>query len=222
MLDARTITPRINLRAAPPTEVADLKLLNIALIEMEQYAKQFSQAVALFDYCLMQFSKTRLDVFSEWMFIAARDAVMSVWHFRKQMETSNQIANKSAYLAKSLEKSLFKDAYKKFRLGFPDFEAIRHAVAHAGELSKNADSHEKHSFSGTYEGTGIKINNSKNVMLKNALQDRTYTSTFEGRIVHCEISAQSIQKLMDVQEVFFDAFREKENKMYEASVGRKA
>jgi hypothetical protein len=209
MLVSQSGTPRIDLSTAPSEELDELGLLNNALDGMERYVQQFAEALHLFDYCLIQrsvISASGSGPFSAWMRLAASDGVMSIWHFRKEMDIANSVANKSPYVSQQLERSHLGDAHKTFNSRFPEFEAIRHAVAHAGELSRNVARHEQIVFSGTYPGTGIRIENVENAMIQDSLQDRLYTCTFEGKIVHCEISGQTIQNLSDVKTSFFAGF----------------
>jgi hypothetical protein len=208
MLQPNTKIPQIDLSAAPKEESDDLWLLNHALNEIQQQTENFLAAVHLFDYCHMQISVLpgrTSDAFSSWLFVAARDAVMSVWHFRQQIAAANTLANRSAYVEPSLDKSSLKESHSKFDQYFPDFAAIRHAVAHAGELARNKDIYEQNAFSGTYTGPAIRAEGS-GLMIQGNLQNRIYTCTFQGKVVHCDISGTSIVRLREVASLFYRAF----------------
>jgi hypothetical protein len=170
---------------------------------------KFRDALHLFDYCNMQNSVLpggSSSVFMAWCFLAARDAVMSVWHFRNEMMAANNFAKLSTYVEPQIDWTAIHEAHSKFDLYFPDFAAVRHAVAHAGELAKNKTSFEQNAFSGDYEGAGIQIKNAKRMVIEDGLQNRTYTCTHGGRIVHCEISGTSLVRLHEIMGHLYRGF----------------
>ena len=210
MLEQRSgSVPQIDVRVAPKEEADNLSLLNKALSDLQRYENHFASALHLFDYCYIQLSVMRptvSDAFQSWMLVAARDAVMSMWHFRKVLDAANSFANQSPYVAPQLDRTALGEAHTKFDGYFPEFVPMRHAVAHAGELAKNKKAYELNAFSGDYEGRGLKITNSTNVIVQDTLQDRMYTCTHEGKIVHCEISGATVIRLRDVMHTFYKGF----------------
>src|SRR5665213_2967286 len=160
MLDPQSTIPQIDRARAPKDESDDIWLLNMALRDIEKYAKQFGAALHLFEYCVMQMSVMptgRADAFFSWMLLACRECVMSIWHFRKEITAANNCAKKSLYVGPQLDGALLHAAHSKFDKYFPDFAASRNAVAHAGEFAKNKASYEANAFSGSYEGPAIRI-----------------------------------------------------------------
>jgi hypothetical protein len=173
-------------------EADDLSLLNGSLEAIDSYATNFRNAVHLFEYCLLQASVLadgHLSAFVNWQRIAARDGVMSIWHYRQSMLAANTIANTSAYVGPLLNKAELREAHSKFERYFPEFDATRNAVAHAGEMAKSKEAFDRNAFKGDYESALISLKASKGMVISDLLQGKTFTSTtFGGKIVHCEIS----------------------------------
>jgi hypothetical protein len=200
--------PQIDLQKAPEMDRQDMRLLNNALNEIDYDRDRFLDALTLFDYCSAQASAsngTNLR-FENWRFIAARDASMTVYNFRQSMFAANDLANKSNYVKAALNLSALKEANSKFDNYFSDFRDIRDAVGHSGELAKNQFAYEKNSFSGDYIANGIHIKNVQKLIIKDSLVGRKYTCTIKGKIVDCEISAQSFAQLNEVENLFYSAF----------------
>jgi hypothetical protein len=183
-------------------------LLNGALSSMEKYVNDFHADLHLFEYCSMQSSVLAVpsNAFNTWRLVAARDAVMAINHFMKELIAANDIANQLPLLIPHLDRSAMGRARAEFDESFPDYAKARHAVAHAGEVAKNADAFEQNSFSGTYKGEAFHIENGQ-ILIQDALQGRTYTSTLDKKIVLTELSEKSLQKLHSVKNLFYAAFQ---------------
>jgi len=202
-------TPQIDLSRSPKEEEKSLWLLNGALSSIARFSSNFAACVHLFDYCALQNSvlpDPRSEAFSTWQFVAARDAVMSIWHFRQEMHAAHDLANQSPYLIPSLNRASLGTSHSRFDKYFPDFAGIRHAVAHAGEMSKTEAKFDENAFTGSYEGHGIKIADSKGTMIQDCFSGRTYICTHEGKIVHCDISSATVSRLNEVKGLFYQGF----------------
>jgi hypothetical protein len=198
--------PEIELSALPAEEQDSGVLLNLALNDIAQYVGQFYIGIQLFEYCRMQLSIFNANIFANWTLLASRDCVMAIWHFRNAMAAANSFANKSSTISPHLNKKALGEAHSLLDKYFPDFAAVRHAVAHAGELSKNEDAHARHAFTGYYKTEAINLGDTKRTTIRNVLQNRTFTSTFEGEIVHCDITVENLNRLTEVETKLFEGF----------------
>jgi hypothetical protein len=191
-------------------ESTNVFVVNLSLSGMGKYIEQFRQALNLFDYCLIQNSlfPNGSPMFMSWLGLAAREGAMAIYHFRRAMLAANNVSKASPIIGPHLDNAALKAAHSKFEKEFPDWSNIRDGISHAAELFQNAQALRENAFSGTYEGPGVKFENCQHVMIQDALQDRLFTtSTFDGLIVHCEISMVTAFKLRDVMVPFFDCFR---------------
>jgi hypothetical protein len=175
-------------------------LINGKLSGLENRVKEIKSAVQLFDYCTAQSSaiSNPFNQFESWTFIAARDMVMSINHFMKELIAANDMAIQLPELREHLDRAAMGKARKEFDEAFPSYAKLRHAVAHAGELAKNLDAFEENAYSGP---------NISNLMLQNGLINRQYTYTFEGKFISCEISEASVEKITAIMNQFFSAFQ---------------
>ena len=167
------------------------------LSQLSRYSEDFFHAVALFDLAganaqrvmsAQPASRVLFDRFIQWQFIAARDGAMTIFHFAKSLDALKAAVSDCPPVGGHIDHDAFRAARRAFREGFRDFEPVRHAVAHSGELSKNSKSRAKNAFSGSHSGPGIEIKNSTGVMISNQLAGRTFTNTYEGKIVSYDLS----------------------------------
>jgi hypothetical protein len=200
--------PQINSSGIPEGDRAEIWLLNGALTGMDRFVRQFLTDVRLFDYCAVQSMvlEGQSAAFRDWLFVAARDGVMAIWHFRNEMKSANDIANKSCHTAPMLDRAKLKAAHTKFDEYFPDFVGSRHAVAHAGELGRSTASFDRNSFTGSYDSGRVKIDDARNVMMSENLQGRTLMSTMDGKVVRCDITGETFERLVEVTQLFYSAF----------------
>ena len=149
--------------------------VNLQLSFLENYLKQFRQAVQLIRSCRIRQSEAKdlknadtgqgaeydealfdeIMMLDGWMHIAARDAVMTVYHFGSTLEALRRNTGKAASMRK-LDAKRMKAAWKRFRDVFPAFEALRHAVAHmADEISTMEKRHEITPANGIFIGAAL-------------------------------------------------------------------
>lgn len=210
-------TPHLPIASYPPEQQRAAKTIQFAIYDLESYLENLLSAVTLFEFCHARRRRIEageqlgLDYFleqlSQWRFIAARDGAMSIWHSWHSIEGVRRALPTCPALLAAVDTEKVRNACKLFRTSFPHFEAVRHAVAHTAELIKNEKSFALNSFSGSYLGAGITIEDgAKNVMLQNSLQGDEYTATFEGKIVTYRLNQDSVLKLAAVRNLFYEAF----------------
>jgi hypothetical protein len=212
MLDHKSpYIPQIDMSTAPKEEENNLYLLNSSLSAINQYVNQFQGDLHLFEYCAVQgsvFPDGGSPAFRSWQLVAARDAVMALWHYRNEMLAANTYANRSPYISPKLTKSAMAEANSKFEMYFADFADIRHAVAHTGEMAKNREAYEKNTFTGSLDAFGLKVENTKHLRIKDMLSDRHFVSTtFGGKVVNLEISRTTVMRMTEVRNLFYLAFK---------------
>ena len=187
------------------------------LSELSRYTLRFWHALQLFDMASTEIQpeiknrtpfSDRAKTFSGWRFMASRDAAMAVFHFSKALDAFKQGVSGCATLAKVIDHQKFRDARRKFRADFPNFADVRHAVAHVAELRSTPKSREKHTAKGpSTVGSGIIVGAGARVHISEGLTDRTFTNTYEGKLVTLDITVESLMKLDNVLALIEEAFR---------------
>src|SRR5437868_3986592 len=104
---------------------------------MMQLTGQFAAATMLFDFCSDGINgekseqSTLVLPFAEGRRMAGRDAGMSIYHFGMAIEITRQFVCKRAWLRENLlDCKAAKEAKQMMNRSFPNWEGIRHAVAH--------------------------------------------------------------------------------------------
>ena len=197
----------MNFHAAPPEQRGEIRLLNLALVFMGRYVERFASAIDLFEYSRDQSSASpRRGAwrFRAWQSIAARDAVMSIFHFRNAMLAANNFANTLSHVVTQLNRRALGEAHSLFERLFPDFVAMRQSVAHAGELYKTKAKADLHKTTGEYIGPDMYAK--PGVVVQDSLEGNRYTCTFDGKIVHCEVSTRTMESMVTVRDLFHTGF----------------
>lgn len=108
---------------------------------LDRLAYSISAAVGLIDYCDLG-----LGAPAEWRAIAARDAAISAYHFRRALEGIYAL-DAPAFRAK-LGEALLADAAKLTRERLPDHIEVRDAVAHVADFMRDERQFHKHAVEG--------------------------------------------------------------------------
>lgn len=214
--------PWLPLLGVPPGDERDAGwLLQVNLTHLEFYTATFEQAVRLADHAenlradfqSMRSSQkgsavtdiasqqSQSNLFTSWIAIAVRDAAMTVDHFEHLRRRINEGAKKIPTIAALVDQAQLKKAGDLFRQSFPDFEAIRDAVAHQSERSSSEQEIEKHSFSGAFKRPGIDLGGTKGTY---TLQSgRTLRMSWKGRMVEFSADEATLDRLISVQQAVF-------------------
>jgi len=150
--------------------------------------------------------RERMEVFRSWTFIAARDGAMSIYHFAKAMDGANTWAFRSKCFAAKIDKSGLSDAFKLLRTHFPKFEAVRNAVAHAADVTKNPKWLSEHILMGPFEKPLLKLDDTSKAMIKNTIFNDVFMSTFDSAIQEYEVSIKTLNALIEIKNTFYKAF----------------
>jgi len=147
------------------------------------------------------------EVYAEWCRMAARDAAMAVFHFAKTLDALKQSVGRSSTLSNAINHEKFRTARRRFRNDFKDFDAVRHAVAHAGEMRNNQKNRSRHAYRrggkvglASVVGENIAVHEAEN------LSGRTFTNTYEGKVVSLDISMENLRKLDDILQALLIIF----------------
>ena len=100
-----------------------------------------------------------------------------------------------------------RSATKRFGADFPNFKNIRHAVAHAADLSKSPQESERTRIKGPYAGPLVHLSAGTSATISNSLINETYATTIGGRLVSYDVTAETGDKLESIMLQFYSAFK---------------
>jgi hypothetical protein len=212
--------PNLDWKALPQDEQDAGHHLAQAFQGLEDFTISFMAAAELFEVNLYDslfqpdgaYKKRALS----WMWVACRDGAMSIYHFGKALEGIMSYLGQCPTVLEMTDRKLVRVARKRLRELFPNFEAVRHAVAHAGELMNDPETKRRHAVKADnlklLEGLSVQSDslNIAQVNIVQVLSGRKFTNTFEGKVQSYEISRETLDALIDVKRIFYSAFREAE------------
>ena len=133
--------PSINMGFLPAEEqLIAWRLSSIGLRGLLVYCRGFQVALSLFDFAIANVPKKEKEPeiglpYREWMHLAGRDGALTVFHFGKALcEIRDVVFQQCPVLNSFLDRKAFKDVVGSFNIAFSRWEAVRHAIAHDGEL----------------------------------------------------------------------------------------
>lgn len=148
---------------------------------------------------------------AEWRRMAARDAVMTIFHFGKTLDA---IGFKDApSLARSVDGKRLSRARTRFQQSFRHNEQARHAVGHAGERHLTKESTEQITHVGAIETPNIHIAEGASYVLSNLTEGERMISTVahphtgETSVVSVPISQNALLELDEIVSEVFSAFK---------------
>jgi hypothetical protein len=147
-----------------------------------------------------------MQIFLSWRLIAARDGAMSIYHFAKAMDGANTWAFRSQSFAAKIDKGRLCDAFKLLRTYFAKFEAVRHAVAHAADVTKNPKWLSEHTLKGPFKNPAIILDDTSTVTIKNTILNDVFMSTFNNELQEYEVSIKTLNSLNEIKNTFYEAF----------------
>lgn len=183
-------------------ELRAISVLNRSLARLDYYAKRFEATLGLFDWCQDQRGtippKERRGAdaarFRRWQSIAGRDGAMTIFHFGKTMEGINAARRQLPEIFATIDRAQQKRAGRLFNQYFPQYIALRQAVAHAGELAVGIESYQANALPG--QGWISDIFGEK----------QAFTMTFGGRLVSYELNSMTLENLNEVKREYYAAF----------------
>lgn len=164
-------------RIAPDDEMT-AREIHHSMSSAVSYGEEFGAAVQLFDFShamqrqfkmpvapreftdwvdfdehsrLRKEAQEQADVYSRWLFIAARDGAITLYNLGRTMEGARAALKNCASLNQLIDHDALSKATKMFRQRFPRFEALRHMVAHDAEFSQTQKAREDHAAAAPIE-----------------------------------------------------------------------
>jgi hypothetical protein len=162
---------------------------------LTEHLKDFKAAISLFEHATKLGAEHTAEkqLYSQWRFIAGRDGAVTIYNLGKTMEGIRASLHNCPSLNALVDQSLLTESTRILRQNFPRFEGIRHTIGHMAEFLRDNESRQEHGVGG--------------VMIANSLFGRTFTATFEGKILGYEISAQSAGHLQLAVTTMLNAFK---------------
>jgi hypothetical protein len=213
------ILPRVGIFMFAEEEQAAVRRTNDALHSFAWHLTSFRYALQLFDMCIAQISSARLqrdapakegekidefsrikiyheriDPYSRWLHIAARDGSMQLFHAGKALSAVGNALGMAPTLASYVDHKERRVTERLFESSFPGHEDVRHTIGHTAEFSARRN---EHAAKGA-KLAGYKIAEDVSVMILDDLNGRTYRATYEGRVVSYEISEVTLNKLESI------------------------
>ena len=142
---------------------------------------------------------------------------MTIYHFGRTLRHLRAALGSCPTVNSLVDPQSLRLVSRKFEARFPDFERLRHAIAHSSDLWKNVASFTRNAFTGGLTGPLIVVAKGARIVMHNNLVNRQFSMTFEKQLVSYEISIETLNHLISLKNEFYSAFRPAEKKLLELS-----
>lgn len=206
--------PNFKLHALPENERDEAGSIRVNIGSLHSRAKSFWAGKMLFQDCAERqlFDFTNQAVYREWQLCAARDCVMSIYHFGRILEGIDESLGSCPTLISTIDGSAKREARKFFEQKFPAYITLRNAISHSAERSKTVRDGHRHGkvTSRTVEVNpviSIRVSEDARVLLvHDNVWGSTFTSMWNGKLARCEINDQTGIWLDEIVDAYWDAF----------------
>jgi hypothetical protein len=205
--------PRLLPTGLPEEEKHGVWLVQSGLDALNAYVQDFAAALALFD-----FATATPNVPQQWALIAARDGALTVYHFYDAFDGIRKTARAGSTLERLVDWSQFKAVERLYRACFPEYVNLRDSIGHAGDKMATPELFSEHSYTGGADSSMIKAGHIANLTMTNCLSGRTFTNTWESKILSYEVSEKTLGKLTEARDLAWSAFRVAEAELRKAAV----
>ncbi len=187
-------TPHLYVSSLPEAEQDAADVIVFWLYGMDGYHQDMIAAVELYEHCL-----TLMPVLtpSRWPAIPIRDGALSIYHFGMSMGGIRGKLKQCPTLHSLVDIDKLREADRVFRAAFPRIELLRHAISHAAEEIPKI----------------LKQGHPSGLVLINSVVGNKFEITKDGNRIGYEISMKNVEKLNDVKEIFYSAFRSAERSL---------
>ncbi|WP_125469928.1 hypothetical protein [Caulobacter vibrioides] len=207
-------SPNFRLHELPEEERDDAGSIRANIAEMHRRSTSFWSGRNLFQRCAEQsvFDYANQRTYHEWQLCAARDCVMSIYHFGRIIEGIDISISKCPQLREIIDGKSKREARKRFERYFPSYITLRHAIAHSAERSNTLKDASRH---GRLSSRKIELNPDVSVLVGSEasmllVHDNIYGTTFssmwDGALVRCEINDQSGVWLDEITDAYWASF----------------
>lgn len=198
--------PWFTVQWLPESERAIADHINLLIHVIEIHRWGFRAALQLFDHSDTLFrdsmaqpdrgvDPSRLD-FGQWSFIAARSAVMEIYHFGITMDSIRGQIGLCKSLMPLVNTGLLKEAKKQFQKRFPRAERMRHAVGHIAEMMSSPELMNFNFQNANSDG-----------WLITHMNNRSFEIRYRGERLSVDVSAENLDLLTNVELMLFSALK---------------
>ena len=185
----------------PQAEQDSARHLEDKIQELDSYDRQFAVALALFDHADALQADPECGqnrwVYSQWKLIAARDIVLTGYHFRSTLHSLRANLEKCPTLLKQISTANIEAAIAELDKAFPALVEVRHAVGHSADQTFSPADQRKHTFI---------TPNDASVFISSSLFGKDLVYTRNGQQVSFPITAEAAASFRKISDLALTGF----------------
>jgi len=213
--------PFLGLHKIPAAELPAAENLGSSLYSVLAFLDVFQLDLQLYDYCMANFWRLEQQdkeiippaqlpaelaqmhkLYLSWRGIPVRDGALQIYHFAVALDGIRKTLSMCPTVRDRVDHQALRQAMKDFRAAFPNYEKMRHAVAHIADRTKTPGHTEKHQFVGEHKSA-----NDSGITLSSVV-GRQFSVTWEGEVLQYELSENTLQILRGILRAVYAAFPE--------------
>ncbi len=206
--------PNFKLHELPEIEQDEAGSIRCNIGDMHRRATSFWAARMLFRDCAERqlFDFANRPTYHEWQLCAARDCVMTIYHFGRIIEGIDDSLANCPQLRDMIDGKGKRENRKQFVREFPSYISLRNAISHSAERSKTVKDTRRH---GKMSSRTVELNPALTIsvfddtsflLADDSIYGTTFTSMWDGNLVRCEINERSGILLDQITDSYWSAF----------------
>jgi hypothetical protein len=182
-----------------PAENAEAGHIDWLLLLLDIYVRQFQTALDLFTHAeaLIRKDLSSHTRFQGWLFIAARDAALTIYHFGHVLQATRGRIRRCPTLKPFYRAQSMRLAHKLYEANFGHIERIRHAIGHTGEMISTPENLKRMQGGGQDRQPSLIISH---------LSNRKFQTTHDGELFSFEIADETLKMLERITGLAYEAF----------------
>lgn len=181
-------------------------------IEGECEAIRRSIAIRTFPRLISEEEKLNLYRGDRWMQVCVRDGSITLWNILECTRAINVLVGRDrcSTLGGCINADRRRAAVRMFTEAFPDAAAVRHAITHCGQVTRDGQLAAAHMLQAGYQASGV------NVTPRNFIEirGRRFRTTHNGQVVGYDLTPESLAALERFRAELFDTFRPAQQYLY--------
>ena len=185
-------------RVTPANEIEAVKDLYANLAGVQYNVDAWCAALQLYQFTESCPTGVPRDAVRSWKFLAANECVMQLYHLKERIKKVKGFKIRECpSLMETIEHAKLRQASKALDDYFPYIDKLRDAVAHTASIDTNP---RKHAPEGEYALVGFR-------------EDHRFSSPYEGKIYHLDLTLESLRRIEEVTDMFLSAFKPSATKL---------
>jgi hypothetical protein len=146
--------------------------------------------------------KRQMRQLSNWMQVCVRDGAISIWNIAEAIAGMQKALGLCVFIRAHVDAVRRREAVKMFRTAFPHAAAVRHAITHCAQISKDGVATKGHALKSDLREQHLNIAAGNFI----TFHGRQFRTTWDGEVVGYELGPEALANLLAFRDALYKVF----------------